>query len=291
MTDNNYPSVVKKECEVLWRESVWEALRIEQIDQIDLYNIRNLAERISPEDRGRAEQVVETREFKQWMLSDKRWVYSGSEWVFDDEDFHLTWRTMKLLVHGDSNSNDNVSSLSVLCASLKKVLSTRRRFISLVFFCGRHLHGDKNPGPLAMIRSLVGQLLEQNPAYSAGVAQQVSMPDVERGNIPALCDLFRFLIGQLPSTITVFCMIDGVGLYEEEQYWDDMETILSFIQAFVEDEGIHAPVKLFLTSPQPTRYVWRTFQDGKSLLTMASVPDFAQGPSSTRFNRHVNDVV
>lgn len=86
-------------------------------------------------------------------------------------------------------------------------------------------------------------------------------------------------------------MIDGIGLYERDQYRPEMEEILCFILGLTEDEGINATIKLFMTSPQPTRYVRAVFQDGTSLLTMASVPDVAQGPNSIHFNKQLNDVL
>ncbi|KAJ8127216.1 hypothetical protein O1611_g6423 [Lasiodiplodia mahajangana] len=268
---------------------VWEALRIPEIDRQDLAYIARVAGSLSLEDRDRAEQVVGTQQFKRWMLSDRHWVHSDGQWVPTNQNIDVSGRTMKLLVHGDFDSNDNVSAFSVLCASLTGILRRQTDFISLVFFCGRHLYRDQNPGPLAMIRSLVGQLLQQNPSCPSGLSQNVSMPDVSRGDIPELCKLLGCLIRHLDSTVTVFCMIDGIGLYEREQYRSDMEEILNCILSLAEDEdqGVGASIKLFLTSTQPTRRVRKAFQAGTSLLTMAAVPDFAQGRSPIRFNRQV----
>lgn len=118
------------------------------------------------------------------------------------------------------------------------------------------------------------------------------MGDARRGNIQELCKLFGCLIRQIPSTVTVFCMIDGIGLYEREQYKDGMEDILICILELAEDEekGIVTPIKMFLTSPRPTRHVRAVFQEGTSLLNMASMPDLRQGPSPIRFNRQVGDL-
>ncbi|KAF3054786.1 hypothetical protein GL218_07411 [Daldinia childiae] len=285
------PQPVLPQIETL--DEVWEALQIPDIDHIDLNYITKKAGSLPFEDRGRAEQVVDTRQFKQWMLSDKHWIYSGNQWVRLSQNNDVSGRTMKLLVHGDYDSNDNISPFSVLCASLMGILRSQKNFISLVFFCGRHLDGDESPGSLAMIRSLVGQLLQQSPSYPSGLAQHVSMQDVRGGDVQELCKLFGCLIRQLPSTVTVFCVIDGIGFYEREQYKDDMEEILVFILSLAEDEeqGVDTAIKLFLTSPQPTRYVRAVFQEGVSLLNMAAVPDVAQGPSSVRFNRQISNVI
>ncbi|KAI1483383.1 hypothetical protein F4774DRAFT_367387, partial [Daldinia eschscholtzii] len=273
-------------------EELWEALQVPEIDNIDIEYIAKQAGGLPFEDRGRAEQVVDTRQFKQWMLSDKHWIYSCNQWVRPGRDDNISGRTMKLLVHGDYDSNEKVSPFSVFCASLMGILRSQRSFISLVFFCGRHLDGDENPGPLAMIRSLVGQLLQQSPCYPSGLAQYVSMQDVWRGNIQELCKLFGYLIRQLPSTVTVFCVLDSIGLYEREQYKDDMEDILDYILDLVEDEehDISTVFKLFLTNPRPTRYIRAAFQDEISLLNMASVSDNGQWPSSIRFSRQISNV-
>ncbi|OTB15343.1 hypothetical protein K445DRAFT_12109 [Daldinia sp. EC12] len=271
-------------------EELWEALQVPEIDNIDIEHITKQTGGLPFEDKGRAEKVVDTRQFKQWMLSDKHWIYSGNQWVRLGRDEHILGRTMKLLVHGDYDLNEKVSSLSILCVSLIGILRNQRNIVSLVFFCGRHLDGDENPGPLAMIRSLVGQLLQQNPYCPSGLAQYVSMQDARRGNIQELCKLFGCLIRQLPSTVTVFCILDGIGLYEREQYKDDMEDILDYILDLVEDEehDIDTVFKLFLTNPRPTRYIRAAFQDEISLLNMASVSDNGQWPSSIRFSRQID---
>lgn len=90
-----------------------ELLRIPNLDEAVLSHVLSRAGGLKPEDRGRAEHVVDTHQFKDWVLGQQM---------------------MKLLVHGDFDLADNVSPFSVLCATLVRALRNRRGYVGLVFF-------------------------------------------------------------------------------------------------------------------------------------------------------------
>lgn len=221
------------------------------------------------EDRGRAEQLIGTRQFGNWVL---------------DQDMN------KLLVHGDFDTENSISPFSVLCTSLIQALRPRSGLITLVFFCGCHLKPhDEYPGPITMIRSFIAQILEQHPFTPDNLANEVNLAGVEAGDIPQLCKLFACLARQLPATTTVFCIIDGVQFYERDQYWKDMDEVLCCLFELAEDDDkeMRATLKILLTSPKPTRRVRKVFDIGTSLLTMAAIPRSEQSPSQRRFEREL----
>lgn len=268
-------------------------LQVPEINAIDLDYVTENASSVPFEERDRAEQVVDTNQFRQWMLSDKRWTYSDHQRIRDGPNQDRPKGTMKLLVHGDFDSRVNISAFSGLCTSLTPILRGRPGFIRLVFFCGCHLERDEHPGPLTMIRSLIGQLLQQYPSCPSTLGQEVAIHRVRDGDIQELCKLFGSLARQVPSTTKIFCMIGGIDLYESQQYGKSMDEVLCSILELEEDEeqGLQAPMKLLLTSSQPTRSVRQVFEVGISLLTMASIPTGGQGPNSTRIHRQMSEAL
>ncbi|TRX87794.1 hypothetical protein FHL15_011316 [Xylaria flabelliformis] len=243
---------------------LWLRLHIPNFDETDLqYILHNAGETIF-EDRDRAEQVLATQHFRAWIVS------PGSA---------------KLLVHGDfadtAAANRPVSPFSVLCATVVKALRlsvAEGKTISLVFFCGRHLVDDEYNGGGAMIRSLIAQLLRQFPPVSIESDPRVVMQEVERGDVTQLCALFVYLVRRLPARMTVFCLIDGINQYENEQFLHTMDEVVLALLRLV-NEGTTSPwrakFKLLLMSPQPTVEVRQVFNESGSLLHMAREADVA----------------
>lgn len=261
-------------------EEIWEAIQIPEIDLADLDHITTFAGTLSSEDQARVERVVDTEHFERWLLSERNWGHWGFRWIRRNQNRPSLWKDMEFLVQGDYNSDNTKSPLSVLCASLASVLPKRGKFISLVFFCGLHLETDRNPGPLAMIRSFIGQLLRQAPSGPVRLSKPVSMQDVRRGNMDELIKLFECLLGQLPRTVTVFCMIDGFGLFEGRQYAEDLYEIIGSVMGLSGDYSwaTDAPFKLFLTTSQPPpRHMRTNFREELCYLNMASDPAFRVG--------------
>ena len=228
------------------------------------------AAQIFPEDRGRAEQVIETHHFRNWIIN------PGSA---------------KLLVHGDFDAEQNISPFSVLCATVLQAFRMQRgATISLVFFCGRHLAEDEYQGGAAMIRSLLAQLLRQFPFPSIQPDPKIPPPAIEDGNIDQLCRLFVVLIRQLPWNTTVFCLIDGINLYEAEEYLHSMDGVVLCLLGLANPryEGSRAKFKLLLLSPWPTVEVRQAFDDDpETLLHMAQLPINEQGMGLTRIQEQL----
>ncbi|PFH59163.1 hypothetical protein XA68_12747 [Ophiocordyceps unilateralis] len=249
-------------------QDVRELLDIPSFDEDDLRHVLSRAGRVPAEDRGRAEQIVDTSLFSRWLLSQQ---------------------TAKLLIHGDFDSADDVSPLSVFCATLVQTLRSRSEYMTLVFFCGLHQDRDRFLGPAAMIRSLIEQLLRQSSAHPSWLSTQVSLDRVAKGNVSELCRLFGVLARSLPPHLTILCFIDGIQIYERTQYRTDMERVLCSILSAAEDvkPGRSAPIKILLTSPRATRHIRQLFVTGSTLLSMAAVPHTGHVPSPLRLNRQL----
>ncbi|RGP68714.1 hypothetical protein FSPOR_5185 [Fusarium sporotrichioides] len=210
------------------------------------------ADEMFQQDRGRAQQIVTMPLFHSWINSA---------------------RSTKLLVHGDFRDTEYVSPLSTLCTVLALAFRQGGRFISLVFFCGRHLVWNDYHGGVVMIRSLIAQILRQFPS-------QYLNPDVHNflqntENIDSLCNLFRLLVSQIPARLPVVCLIDGINCYETDDYLDDMTTVVLSLVELVDTSsyGNSTCFKLLLTSPLPTREVRQVFDgDRDALLHMENVP-------------------
>ncbi|KAI0872212.1 hypothetical protein GGS24DRAFT_468408 [Hypoxylon argillaceum] len=258
----------------VWTTSeLWSHLHIPHLDELDLQRVLQNAGEAILEDRGRAEQVIATPDFRAWIGNPN---------------------STKLLVHGDFDStaaaNRSITPFSVLCATMVKAMRltvAEGKVISLGFFCGCHLAHDEHRGGAAMIRSLSAQLLRQFPVASIESDPRVVMQEVERGNIKELCKLFVHLVRRLPPGKTVFCLIDGINEYESEEYVHGMDDVIMMLLDLVHETtntSWGAKLKLLLMSPQPTVEVRRVFdQEQGGLLHMAQLPILQDTANFTRF--------
>lgn len=272
---------------------IWDLLRIPELDAADLEYVINRSGKFSYEDHGRAEQVVATSQFKKWMLADKDWEYTGARWIPVMQGTDSLNNNSTLLVHGDFDFKEIISPFSRVCASITETFRKMPGSICLVFFCGRHLDKDEYSGPSALIRSLIGQLLQQYPNCPADLEHNVSIQGVNEGSIHELCKLFGCLVRHVPSTSSIFCIIEGIQFYERTQFREETMDILSFLSDLAENEqqGVAASIKLLLLSPRPTTVIRNAFPVRPALLNMAAVSPHGQGSSPARFSRQISNVL
>ncbi|KAJ3466703.1 hypothetical protein MRS44_004267 [Fusarium solani] len=233
---------------------LWSRLGIPNFDEIDLQHMASRAEEMFHQDQGRAQQVVTTQLFRNWLGNPN---------------------SSKLLVHGDFRTAGDVSPFSTLCAVLAHTFRESGRYISLVFFCGRHLAWDEHQGGAVMMRSLIAQLLRQFPGQYFQPESQMFIQNMDLRSVESLCSLFTHLIGQIPPRTPVICIIDSVNLYETDDYLDDLASVILSLVSLVDDgsRGGRPPLKLLLTSPRPTVEVRRIFDlDPQGLLHTESLP-------------------
>lgn len=171
----------------------------------------------------------------------------------------------RLLIEGDCRVPADISSLSILCQCLLDATSQSPvTYLPLVFFCGLHtsLATDDHAGGRGIIRSFICQLLLRYPFYAEDAATPVfldelnALDDVRNGNLRHLFAVFERLVCMLPWSVTVVCMVDGVGHYEYGQLERDFQLVLGAILRLSTQLPApgrsHAALRVLLTSPQGT---------------------------------------
>ncbi|KAK1762140.1 hypothetical protein QBC33DRAFT_581943 [Phialemonium atrogriseum] len=214
------------------------------LDKEDMDAVLDRAGTMPADDRGRAEHVVATRHFRHWMLR----------------------RDMaRLLVHGDFDSPESVSPLSVLAKEEEE---------------------EDAAGPGLLMQSFIAQLLLQCPYTSPPtLPPNVSLDNLEAGDVDQLCIVFSLMARRLPASATLVVLVDGLMVYLRRQFRDDMDTVLDALLGLGDRDKDGAPrvrcsVKLLLMSPQPTRSrdLVKVFRSCGGLLSMEAMYDSGQGP-------------
>ncbi|KAF5591405.1 hypothetical protein FPANT_5680 [Fusarium pseudoanthophilum] len=225
------------------------------VDKVDMTEISSSAALVNRRDQGRSEHLVENAQFKQWVVQTS---------------------STELLVHGHMKpSRTSVTPLSLFSASVVRNLRQVDRFCAVAFFCGQHTDlDDPLIGGIGIIKSLTTQLLHQHNFDDADldkVAQEVNVPLLKRGveDIEELCQLFAVLVRRLRSDTTLFCVIDSVNVYEDEDMMQDMfvEKVLFEILQLTGDPRVKTHVKIIFTSATDTNTIWKAFKE-KDVLSM-----------------------
>ncbi|CVL03057.1 uncharacterized protein FPRN_00134 [Fusarium proliferatum] len=225
------------------------------VDKVDMAEISSSAALVNRRDQGRAENLVENAQFKQWVVRTS---------------------STELLVHGQMKpSRTSVTPLSLFSAAIVRNLRQVDRFCAVAFFCGQHTDlDDPLIGGLGLVKSLTAQLLRQHHFDDADldkVAQEVNLPLLRRGveDVEELCQLFSVLVHRLRSDTTLFCVIDSVNVYEDEDMLQGMyvEKVLFEILQLTGDQRVKTHVKILFTSATNTNTIWKAFKE-KDVLSM-----------------------
>jgi hypothetical protein len=225
------------------------------VDKVDMAEISDSAALVNRCDQGRAENLVENAQFKQWVVRTS---------------------STELLVHGHMKPiRTSVTPLSLFSAAIVRNLLQVDRFCAVAFFCGQHTDLDGPlTGGIGPIKSLTTQLLRQHGFDDADldkVAQEVNLPLLKSGveDIEELCQLFAVLVRRLRNNIRLFCVIDNVNVYEDEDILQDMyvEKVLFEILQLTGDTRVKTHVKILFTSPTDTNTIWKAFKE-KDILSM-----------------------
>ncbi|KAL8366417.1 hypothetical protein RB595_004950 [Gaeumannomyces hyphopodioides] len=253
-------------------EGLRRILDTPDLDLADLAFVDNKKGQLPETERAQAEHIANTQLFQ-------RWVVSAS--------------SAKLLVHWDSSLPETiagVSPLSVFCATMTKALRARERFVSALWFCGRHADPTEAGGRIggrAMLTSLIDQLLRQYAFDTRPMCSDVDLAALQAGGLDALTQLLGWLVRQLPETMTLFCIIDGVYLFERDEFSGEaLPAFLSLIR-LTEDGSVPATIKVLLTSTPGTDIVRGAFEEEDLILNVNGLPQLGWAPSDERMIREL----
>lgn len=230
------------------------------IDLHDLDVVADKKKQLNAKDKARVEQIIHTHLFRNWIVSAS---------------------SAKLLVHWDfqlPKKVAEVSPLSVFCMTMVESLRKKDRFLFALFFCGNHLDTSESgirTGGHAMISSLIDQLLRQFQFDMSMLHRNVDLAGVQQGNLDSLTRLLVLLVRQLPSLITVFFIVDGVALFEREEYEAEAGRVFLTLVQLVVDPSIMASVKLLFTSTPGTDIVRSAFEEEDLILNVHNLPRLA----------------
>ncbi|KAH8822019.1 hypothetical protein F5884DRAFT_769740 [Xylogone sp. PMI_703] len=146
---------------------------------------------------------------------------------------------------------------------------------ALSFFCGEHQRlDDPDWGVDGMMRSLVGQLLLSYPNFKLNVIEK--MHSMNYDSVEDLCRMFYMLISQLPPHIVVFCIIDSISFFEDnEVLCEESELVMQELTDIIEKaQHRGCTFKLLLTSQWNSRVLYKAlpYQERDVVWMPAKVP-------------------
>ena len=216
-----------------------------------------------------------------------------------------TWLTTPqpsaLFINGDHDASARQSPLSYICSKLIDSISSsvggsrHPSILACAFFCGQHMDlDDPASGPAGMMRSLLAQLLLSHSAFKLTTIKRLL--NIDSSEVGELCNAFADLIEQLPRRYVVFCIIDGMTLYEDsptrcEAAAEATRTLLDVMESC----GAKGCVfKLLVTCPGNSRTLYREF-DEEEIIRMPKKVDPHGGLTEAKWSAsagvHLSDML
>ena len=186
--------------------------------------------------------------------------YGQAQWLFQHGQFQewlISANPQVLLIDGnmEDHAMSRISPSSHICALLLKTLA-RTQAVSIHFFCGLHTSwSDPYNGVKGLIRSLIVQLISLFDFDLVFINKRTYRDQLRRHDTGQLCDLFETLLKQVPIYTTIFCVIDGISLFETEQWLEETSFLFYRLKVLTEDDEINATFKLIMISPYASRQV------------------------------------
>lgn len=243
-------------------------------DLSDLDFMSDNKEYVPVRQRARAENIANNQLFSDWVISTT---------------------SSKLLLYWDlpaSNILWGVTPLSTFCATLSSALTAHPKFLSVTWFCSRHLETrDGRPeagsGPRAMLNSITAQLLSQQTVDTQTLHHEIDLSALQNGALEERIKLLEWAMRQLPEALTVFMIIDSVQLYERSEFEEDTLMVLPRLLRLVDDRGVKTTLKILLTSVPGPDIIKAAFDEEHAMLNVATVPLTDTVPSGDRFRREL----
>ncbi|KAK4187375.1 hypothetical protein QBC35DRAFT_234990 [Podospora australis] len=207
-------------------------------EEQDLAYVRRQDSEFDTKSKSAAAQVFVNPNFQRWMTT------------CDPDIVHIEGRLERL--HGKT------SPISYFCAGLVEAFKTQpTATVVLHFFCGQHVSSnDQLRGPQGLMRSLTVQALRAWPMVSLeGLHLGAFERNYESMPLEYLCDLFKLVVGQVPTSYTVYCIIDDISWLEREDWIEDYWGIMTMLQHLVKGDFSDARFKVLLTSPGRSKWL------------------------------------
>ncbi|KAF3224225.1 hypothetical protein TWF106_004425 [Orbilia oligospora] len=177
-------------------------LLVDQIKKEISSNIRRPKD-FDARSQSQAQSIVQKERFLMWMSNDE------SDILLVDGNLH-------------SSASDNLSAMSLFNATFAiSMASIRTEDVFVHFFCGLHTSArDWFYGPSGLVRSLIIQLLRAldqrgdpnlNFINSKRYVRRLKMHDLD-----TLCIAVEELINQFPVGTSIYCIIDGISVYDKD---------------------------------------------------------------------------
>lgn len=258
---------------VMNMEHLLTALNIDPSDGThDLTITLRGGQQLDGKEKLRAGRVIEDERFKRLCYS----AYPGI-----------------LLIEGgsaDNISSSRISTLSSVCASIIAGLTKAQpASIPLFFMCGLHTAPQDNlRGPKGIMRSILWQILlelaDRRLANLGFIETRSYRQDLEAHEITALCHTFKQLIRQFPLDTVIYCILDGVGWCEQEQWAQDVQLVMDTLHELVHDQRLRPIFKVLVTSPMRCRYISRSFSMDDRIFVGANTPLAARDFTFERYS-------
>ncbi|KAL6695115.1 hypothetical protein J3F84DRAFT_376148 [Trichoderma pleuroticola] len=212
---------------------------------LDLTLVYNLGPKLSRDNQERSMFLVKAPELTAWMESEKSAV---------------------LLVNGNTKRVERRSGLTFVCARLvfafEGITSSAEptgtdglRILPLYFFCGEHSSGDYSwETPKGVLDSIFGQLLTHMKRNGLSIdSAKVNIGNMNRKKIMSVFQRFERVLKQLPANIIVFCIIDSLSVYlDNDRTSDNAEQLIQQLLKLTQPKKYkdQCVFKLLLTAPK-----------------------------------------
>lgn len=243
------------------------------IEQEDMDYILANENEFPPRQRLQAEQIVQQQTFRDWIVP------------ADSSRLLVQWEAPLPRAYAD------LSPLSVFCAKMVQALGTNDRFMSIQWFCGRHLRGNPSGGMgHSMVLSLIAQLLRGRPGGfdMHALTQRFDLPSLfQSQDTERLTELLDWLVLGLPGNVTLFCLIDGVVFCERDEHFDTAAPVLMRLLDLTSDPTMPVTFKILFASAPGPALVRGLFENEGLIINVETLPHLSMAPSDERMVREL----
>ena len=216
-------------------------MRYDQISPVlDIEHCLELADELDPIAIDRASWLMGAQEFQSWLE-----VKSSRA----------------ILINGNSDPMDNTSPLSLFCAHMTHLFVAAKSVMVVSYFCGLHVDpiSDDRSNAQSMMISLIGQLLlqarQKHVHFDLSFLVQEKLQLLAEDDMKTLWKIFQDLVIQLSKDMIIFCVIDGISLYESADGGADLLYVWQRLIQLLAHKKLKAVMKLLATSPGQTVYL------------------------------------